>query len=411
MLSRFPVRLMLAMAAMTIAAGCDRVPLLAPSESIITVSSTTPSLAPGATTEITAFVIEQSGTPVHNGTLVRFTATLGQVNPVEVETRGGIAITTFTAGSSAGTATVRATSGAATGGDGDPPSNVVEIQIGAAAANTVALSASPSRVPSTGGTVTMTASVLDAAGNRLAGVPVTFSTTAGTLSAGSATTNSAGDAQVTLTTNREARVTARAADKTADFTVTVGSSATVGLSHTPAVPTAGQPVTLTVTPSIPTGGQAPRVVVQWGDGTQSDLGTVAAARATTHTYSSSGAFVVTAIATADGETSSSSTTITVNPPAPVSVTLVAAPASPNRCQSVTFTATVPTTETFSFFDWENPSNPTQPNVRTTGPQFTTFYSTVGSKQVKVTATTTDGRQGFAVIQINVVEPAMPPPPC
>ena len=258
MLSRLSLRIVgvATMLAIATFSACESVPLLAPTESIITVSAPTSTLAPGGTTEITAFVIEQSGTPVHNGTLVRFTASLGQVNPVEAETRGGIAVTTFTAGSTAGTARVRANSGSATGGDGDLPSNVVEIQIGAASASVVTVNASPSRLPSSGGTATIVASVLDAVGNRLSGVPVTFSTTAGTLSPTSATTDSNGDAQVSLTTNREAKVTARAADKTSEITVTVGDNVPIAVNVTASstTPQRCQPVTFTAaaTPSTET---------------------------------------------------------------------------------------------------------------------------------------------------------------
>ena len=52
----------------------------------------------GGTTEVTATVIESGGTPVHNGTLVRFTTTLGRMDPVEAQTRNGIAVTMFIAG-------------------------------------------------------------------------------------------------------------------------------------------------------------------------------------------------------------------------------------------------------------------------------------------------------------------------
>jgi hypothetical protein len=249
MSSRLPIRIVQAAAVLAVAAlsACESVPLLAPNESIITVTSSTRTLSPGGSTEVTAFVIEQAGTPVHNGTLVRFTASLGQVNPVEVETRGGVAVTTFTAGGAAGTATVRATSGSATGGDGASPSNVVEIQIGSAAANIVTVNASPSRLPVSGGTSTIVAAVLDAAGNRLLGVPVTFSTTAGTLSATSAATDSSGDARVSLTTNREAQVTARVSDKTSQVTVTVGDGAPISVNVTASstTPQRCQPVTFT----------------------------------------------------------------------------------------------------------------------------------------------------------------------
>ena len=67
-------------------------------------------------TEISAYVIEQAGTAVQNGTSVRFTTSLGRVDPVEVETHNGMATTTFFAGDVSGVAEVRATSGNAGAG-------------------------------------------------------------------------------------------------------------------------------------------------------------------------------------------------------------------------------------------------------------------------------------------------------
>ena len=75
--------------------SCDSVPLLAPTNSSVTIDAQSRVVPTGGTTEVTATVIESSGTPVHNGTLVRFTTTLGRMDPVEAQTRNGIATTTF----------------------------------------------------------------------------------------------------------------------------------------------------------------------------------------------------------------------------------------------------------------------------------------------------------------------------
>src|SRR5918993_3165087 len=139
MLSRFS--LVIVVVAAALAARCDRVPLLGPSGSTISISAQSSSLPPGGSTQVTATVVEDGGTPVHDGTLVRFSASLGRVDPPEVETRGGSATTTFIAGTSSGTAQIRATSGAASGGEGEVAANVVNITIGGAAAPPVAGSA------------------------------------------------------------------------------------------------------------------------------------------------------------------------------------------------------------------------------------------------------------------------------
>jgi hypothetical protein len=209
--------------------ACDKMPLVAPTASTVTVTSGALVLPAGGSTEVSAFVAESGGTPVQNGTAVRFATNLGRVDPVEAQTRNGMAITTFHAGEVSGIADVRATSGAtggtaSTGGTGTTTTtstNVVQITIGAAAVDTVTLRANPSFVQSRGGTVELVAGVLGAGGRSLSGVPVTFTTTEGTLSANRVTSDESGEARTSLTTERTATVTATAGTKTsAPVTVT-----------------------------------------------------------------------------------------------------------------------------------------------------------------------------------------------
>src|SRR4029453_6280714 len=96
-----------------VAAGCDSVPLTAPTGSALTISAASTVVQAGGTTEVTAFVYESSGTPVHNGTTVRFTTNLGRMEPAEAQTRNGYAVATFIAGETSGVADVMATSGSA----------------------------------------------------------------------------------------------------------------------------------------------------------------------------------------------------------------------------------------------------------------------------------------------------------
>ena len=122
--ARYLSLVLLAIAA-TPACGWD--PLVAPVASTITVSATAASVPPGGSIEVFAVVIEEAGTPVHNGTVVRFSSTLGRVEPEQATTVDGVARATFTAGSTTGTAKVTASSGGAAAGD---LGNVVEITIG-----------------------------------------------------------------------------------------------------------------------------------------------------------------------------------------------------------------------------------------------------------------------------------------
>lgn len=91
--------------------ACDKVPLLAPTASLITIVTSRSVLPIDGTAQIIATVIEQSGTPAHNGTLVTFTTTLGTLEPLEAVTSNGQAVVTLRAGTQSGTASILAFSG------------------------------------------------------------------------------------------------------------------------------------------------------------------------------------------------------------------------------------------------------------------------------------------------------------
>jgi adhesin/invasin len=409
MISRLLV-LVLAVAA----AACDKVPLTAPSSSTITVSAAARTVGLGSSMEVSAFVAESSGTPVQNGTTVRFTTNLGRVDPVEAQTRNGVATTTFLAGDQSGTAQIRATSGGvggATGSGTNAATNVVEVQVGAAAAATVAVSAQPSSLPVGGGTTTIIASVLDASGNRLRGVPVTFTTDVGSLSSSSATTDSNGDATVQLTTPRTAVVTARAnaATTAASGTVTVRVATANGVTlsaPTPNPALAGQAVSVTITPpAADTNATVPNVSINWGDGTVESLGLVASPRTVSHVYNSTGTFQITATATSDGASVPASTAVTVNPRPNFTVTLAADDTTLTVNQPATFTATVAggdASAVVSSYRWDilNASGGTEAEFTTGGNQITRSFPDTGIRTVIVTVTFSDGRT--ATSRINVI---------
>ena len=87
--------------------ACERVPLLAPTGSTITLTASTTALPANGSTDIIAQVIEAGGTPPHSGTAVTFTTNLGSIQPSEAETDvNGRVIVKFVAGNSNGTATI-----------------------------------------------------------------------------------------------------------------------------------------------------------------------------------------------------------------------------------------------------------------------------------------------------------------
>ncbi len=66
--------------------ACQRVPLLAPSGSVISLTSPATVLPFNGSTTIGAQVIEASGHSPHSGTHVTFTTTLGTIQPSDAET-------------------------------------------------------------------------------------------------------------------------------------------------------------------------------------------------------------------------------------------------------------------------------------------------------------------------------------
>src|SRR3981081_1560254 len=77
-------------------AACQRVPLLAPTGSTITLTALATALPSNGTTDVIAQVIQPSGTPPHSGTHVTFTTTLGSIQPSDATTDvGGRAVVKF----------------------------------------------------------------------------------------------------------------------------------------------------------------------------------------------------------------------------------------------------------------------------------------------------------------------------
>ena len=82
--------------------ACDKVPLLAPTESTIVLNVSTTTVQVNGSATLLASVVEAAGTPVHNGTVVTFTASFGTVDPPEAQTNGGVATARFVAGGAVG---------------------------------------------------------------------------------------------------------------------------------------------------------------------------------------------------------------------------------------------------------------------------------------------------------------------
>ena len=389
--------------------SCDKVPLLAPTESTIIVVSSRDVLPINGIAQITATVIEQSGTPVHNGTLVTFTSTLGTLEPSEAVTSNGQAVVTLRAGTRSGIATITAFSGSAqstgsTGTDGTTTS-ALTVAIGGAAAAAVTVSANPAVVPPTGATVTVIAAVTDTSGNRLTGVPVSFTASAGTLASATVVTDSAGEARTTLTTDRETTVTATAGAFDASVVIGLSALPTVTVVATPTTTSVGEPVTFAVT--VTAGSSAIREAsLNFGDGTAQGLGALVGATNVAHTYTFAGTFTVVATVTdSSGATVTVATIIVVEPAAPLNVTITA-PATVQVNVPATFTATVTQpagTLEINRYEWAFGDGAT---AVTTGSSTSHVYTSSGLRVATVRAVEKDGRSGTGRVEVNVM-PASP----
>jgi adhesin/invasin len=387
--------------------ACEKVPLLAPAGSSIILTASTNALPANGTTDIVAQVLEAAGTPPHSGTVVNFTTTLGVVEPSEARTDvSGRAVVKFRASGVNGNATIVASSGGATTGT----NGAIKIAIGTAAIGSVRLGANPSTVSGNGGVAKLTAGAVDINGNALAGVPVSFSTTAGSLGNSLVNTDASGIAETTLTTSGGTGGTggtgtggSTSGQASATVVVNVNPLPTVSITPPSGTLTSDSPIvfTVTVTQAATSTAQIKEVVVDFGDGDSVNLGAMSGTTTVQHEYDNDGTFTARATATDTlGGVVSAATVIVVQEQPPLGVTINHSQFTTGGTTTVTFTATVtPATAVVQSYFWTFGVGE--------GSDTTTSNSTVhqyvagsGAKQVTVTVTTTTGQTAKGVTAVN-----------
>ena len=444
MLTRSCARVHLAAWALLLAASgaCEKVPLLAPTGSTITLTAAATALSANGTTSIVGQVLEAAGTPPHSGTHVTFTTTLGKVEPSDVSTdvNGRVSVT-FVANGANGTATINAIPGgastsAATGGTAGT-TGAVKIAVGAAAVGKVIVGASPAAVSSQGGSTTVTATVLDINGTPLVGAPVSFTTTAGVLSLGTVVTDASGAATSVLTTSAQATVTASVgaqstattgtgtgASTSSNFgtvTVNINTAPTIAIKLLTAAVIKGVPATFTFTVTAGTGGgstggtQAASAVrevsVNWGDGVSESLGSFTGSSDQTHTFKNDGTFRVTGTVTdASGTGTTASVSVSVGEATGPTVK-ISAPDSITKGVPAAFTFTVePDAATKSpvrqvTVNWGDGTSENLGSGLT--PKTTHAFSAEGALRVTVTAADALGNSGTASTSVTVGQSSSP----
>ncbi len=400
-MSRFrPVFLSLIALGFAALSACDKVALLAPTGSTLTLSINTTTVPINGTAIVKASVIEAGNTPVHDGTTVTFTASFGTIEPTEAQTQGGVATVTFR-GTSSGTAKISAFSGSA-------KAEITDVKVGGAAAGTVAMRSTPSSLPQGGGTVDIFAIVRDASGNLLPGAPVSFTTDQGNLSSTAAISDANGEAKVSLTTNRDTVVTATViAGVTATTNVRIINAPTVTITSTTTTPGVGVGVNFTVTPgAVTSGAPIQSASVNWGDGSAvQNLGAISGATNVTHIFNQPGIYTVTAsVVDATGQGTSSTISVNVQRIAPT-VSFAGTPSA---------TGTVGSVLAFNVTAAPGTGGPPIQNVRvvispggsvlftgSTGGGFTHQFTSAGVYTLTATATDTSGTTGTATHVVTI----------
>ena len=357
--------------------ACDKVPLLAPGGTVISLFATSSTVPLNGEIEIVATAIENgttsappttpttpttpgttpaaptttsssgAGTPVQNGTVITFTTTLGRIEPVDARTQNGQVRVRFISSGQSGTATITAFSGGAS-------AKLENLRVGTAAAERVLVTATPAVLPPSGGTTEIAARVEDISGAGLPGVPVSFTADQGQLGAGTANTDSNGVAKTTLTATRNTVVTVNVAGKTATVNVNLNARTGISITGPTTAVAAGIPVPFTVGVGAPPAVNIRDVTVDFGDGTRRSLGAISTSTPVTWTYAEAGSYRASATATeASGFTETVATFVTILPQQPPSVIIQPAPSNPVPGQTVIFTATVSgATSTILRYEWE-----------------------------------------------------------
>jgi hypothetical protein len=238
--------------------GCEQAVQVAPTSSVLTLSSAATGVDVNGSLAITATVTSSTGKAVSDGTIVTFASTLGTIAPIEARTSNGRAVVQLLAGATSGTASVTATSGSVT-------SSALPVRVGQVPGR-IALTATLGSL----GTSTILATVYDSRSLPLAGVPVTFTTTAGNLASSTVYTDATGQAATSFFCQTDATVTATSLGVQSSIIVRPGGfgAIAVNIGVSPAAPARRQTVTFTATATATctTGSCIARYEWEWSDG-------------------------------------------------------------------------------------------------------------------------------------------------
>lgn len=256
----------------------------------------------GEVSTVTVIVSQADSNPPPNGTIVFLTTTLGTI-PAQVNLSNGRAAAALMSGAQSGIATVTAVSG-------NNITAVIDIAMGSSFAQ-LSVTATPTTLPSSGGTSEIRAVASDENGEPLVNIPVTFTTTAGTLASGGSIVRTDGDGEAVdqLTTTAPATVTATSGSISGSVSITLEPDnvpPVAAFSNSPTSAMVGQEVFFNASASLDSDGTIVSYEWAFGDGSGGS------GRETSHAFDAPGTYVVVLTVTDDdGDTGSTSRPVTI----------------------------------------------------------------------------------------------------
>ncbi len=224
---------------------CKKVPFYAGEGATLIISADKTTLNTGGDrTFLTVMGFSGEGGALHDNTKVVFSATLGRVEPSEIELMGGSAVVEFITGDRSGVAEIKARSGNITA-EPDP----LQITIGSAALETLTISANPSKFSAGGGRSQIRAYAFDVNGNLLADISLVLTASSGSFEQNLSVymTNAQGMVEDFLHVTENATVTVASGDKNAQVDIEVEVEAenqlpNADFSYSPSSPKRGERV-------------------------------------------------------------------------------------------------------------------------------------------------------------------------
>lgn len=232
------------------ASGTTTVKFIPGVSAVVGLSVSPSTVAPGNATTLSASVLDSNQNKVADGETITFKRVVGAIEVTigTQTTSNGFAVLSYTAGTTAGTETIRAY--AANGASSSPATLTISPAI-SAITNLSLTSASANLIANGVSSTTLTATARDTHGNGVPGATIAFSASSGTLSTAAATTDSNGVATVSLTAGTDlltAVVSASANGITTNSNVnfTAGAAASVGINAAPSAVKPGNSSIITV---------------------------------------------------------------------------------------------------------------------------------------------------------------------